>query len=134
MVPGKTTQLVSTARVQSMALPMSFIPLNLLVSSSFREVWGNAQSIDQMPRPLRRRSTNCLKEYLTYQDYLNLAARFIPAGKRVTTRKIEGKFLIPFSTATAFQTFTITRELQQDKGLLMPAEARQTPAPLPNLS
>lgn len=119
-----------------MALPMSFTPLNLLVSSSFREVWGNAQSIDQMPRPLRRPSTNCLKEYLTYQDYLNLAVRerFIPAGERVTMRKVEGKFLIPFSTATAFQTFTITRELQQDKGLLMPAEARQTPAPLPDLS
>lgn len=48
--------------------------------------------------------------------------------------KTEGKLLIQISTATALQTFTITRELQQDKGLLVPAKARQTPAPLPSPS
>lgn len=81
-------------------------------------------------------SSNFLNEYFTYRGYLNLAIRegFIPAGGGVATRKTEGKILIQVSTATAFQTFMITRELQWDKGLLMPAKVRQAPAPLSNPS
>jgi len=119
-----------------MALPMSFIALNLLFSSSFGAIWGNAQSIDQTPKPLMRPSANFLKEYFTCQDYINLAVRegFITARGGVTMGKTEGKLLNQVSTVTAFQAFTITRELQQDKGLLVPAKARQATAPLLTLA
>ena len=136
MVPGKTTQWLPLPECKAWLSPFHLYPLTCLFPHPSGKS-GETHSLQTKCQGLLRRpSTNHLKEYFTYQNYLSLAVRegFIPAGGGVTMCKIEGKLLIQISTETAFQTFTITRELQQDKGLLVPAKARQTLAPLPNPS